>query len=379
MNKPSINLSEITYDDQEIIAVSKVLKSRWISMGENTRMFETELGRFIGSPHVLAVTNGTAALHLALVSLGIGHQHEVIVPSLTFVATVNAVLYTGAKPVFADIHNLNDWTISVTDIKNTITPRTKAVIAMHYAGFPCEIMSIKMLTDKYNLCLVEDAAHGPGSWVDSRHIGTIGDIGCFSFFANKNLATAEGGAVVTDNMKYYELMLLKRSHGMTSMSWDRFKGHAYQYDVISKGYNYRFDDLRAAIGRVQLRKLSLNNIKRAEKYKYYINKLESISEVQLPFRNRNERISYHILPVLLAKNVNRLSLIKKLRALGIQTSIHYPPVHLFSKYKNYCQRTLPNTEIVGQRELTLPFHPLLRLEDIDYVVNSLKKSLVNDK
>ena len=191
------------------------------------------------------------------------------------------------------------------------------------------------------------------------------------------MTTGEGGAVVTANTEYFDIMKFKRSHSMTSLSWDRYKGHAYQYDVVSLGYNYRFDELRAAIGRVQLQKLSLNNQKRAERYTYYIQKLEKISEVQAPFKGRNGQMSYHILPVLLDETVNRRALMGKLKAMGIQTSIHYLPVHLFSEYRTVCQASLPYTEIVGQRELTLPLHPLLKFEEIDYVVDSLKKCLEN--
>ena len=199
MDKKLIALCDIVFDDEEQGAVQKVLKSKWLTMGKVTKSFENKFAKYIGSEYVVAVNNCTSALHLAMCALGIGEGDEVIVPSLTFVATANAVLYTGAKPVFADITSLEDWTISSDSIEANITEKTKAISVVHYAGFPCNMTDIKDIAKKYNLFIIEDAAHGPGTWIDSKHIGTIGDIGCFSFFANKNMTSGEGGAFVTNN------------------------------------------------------------------------------------------------------------------------------------------------------------------------------------
>jgi dTDP-4-amino-4,6-dideoxygalactose transaminase len=375
MDNYDIYLSDITYDSEEERAIAEVLKSKWISMGAVTEAFEQDFREYVGSSHVIAVSNCTAALHLALVSLGIHSGDEVILPSLTFVATANAVRYTGATPVFVDVNSLDDWNISSDDIEKHITDRTSAIIVVHYGGFPCDMKRIKEIAKKNNLFVVEDAAHGPGSWINSKHIGTIGDVGCFSFFSNKNMTTGEGGALVTNNDDIAGKARCLRSHGMTSLSWDRYRGHAYQYDVAALGFNYRFDDLKAALACVQLKKLSSNNRKRAERYDHYRNLLKQIPEVKIPFNNINEKVSYHIFPILLGDNINRNQLMKKMSSFGIQTSVHYPPVHLFSTYSKMYSERLAYTEIIGQRELTLPMHPMLDFKDIDYVVNKLKKCL----
>jgi dTDP-4-amino-4,6-dideoxygalactose transaminase len=375
MKNPTIYLSDITYDAEEEKAVLDVLRSKWLSMGDITKTFEQEFGEYVNSPYVVAVSNCTAALHLALISLGIGAGDEVIVPSLTFVATANAVCYTGAKPVFADIKSLDDWTISPDSIREHITPRTRAIIVVHYGGYPCDMQAITEIAKKCNLHVVEDAAHGPGSWVDSKHIGTWGDVGCFSFFSNKNMTSGEGGAVVTNSEEIAEKIRNLRSHGMTTISWDRHHGHAYQYDVISLGYNYRFDEIRAALARTQLKKLDFNNRKRSERHAYYRNLLEQFGEVRVPFTHRNDRVSNHLLSILLNENIDRIELMKKMRSYGIQTSIHYPPVHRFSNYRDLDTGSLPYTEIVGKQELTLPLHPLLDFKEIDYIVQKLKECI----
>jgi dTDP-4-amino-4,6-dideoxygalactose transaminase len=319
------------------------------------------------------VTNCTAALHLALLALGVGAGDEVLVPSLTFVATVNAVRYTGATPVFVDIVSLDDWVISAEAIRRQITPRTRAIIPMHYAGFPCDMTAIEAIAKQHELFVVEDAAHGPGSWVGTRHIGTIGDVGCFSFFANKNMTTGEGGVVVTNDGELAQKIRYLRSHGMSTMSWERHRGHAYQYDVVALGFNFRFDDMRAALGRVQLRKLVHNNLKRAEASTSYTKLLSGVSAVRIPFQRREGRVSHHLFPILLDEKIERLELMKRLRERGVQTSVHYPPAHLMSIHKGLQSVPLPHTEAVGLRELTLPLHPLLAPDDVEYVVEALRE------
>ncbi len=370
-----VSLSDLTFDHEEEQAVVEVLRSRWISSGEVTRAFEREFGELVDASHVVAVTNGTAALHLALLALGVGPGDEVLVPSLTFVATVNAIRYTGAKPVFVDINSLDDWGISPEAVRRQITPHTRAVVPVHYAGFPCDMKALGEIARQHDLYMVEDAAHGPGSWIGSKHIGTFGDVGCFSFFANKNMTTGEGGMVVTDNPELAQKMLHLRSHGMTTLSWDRHRGRDNQYDVVSLGYNYRFDDIRAALGRVQLKKLAENNRKRAERTSWYVELLEDLPAIRIPFRVRDGRFSHHLFPVLLDGNVDRHALMTKLRERGIETSMHYPPVHLMSIYGELQTQSLPHTETVGLSELTLPLHPLLSVKDIEYVVENVRECL----
>jgi dTDP-4-amino-4,6-dideoxygalactose transaminase len=228
---------------------------------------------------------------------------------------------------------------------------------------------------------VEDAAHAPGAEFNGKKLGTIGDIGCFSFFSNKNMTTGEGGMIVTDSDDLAEKIKRIRSHGMTSLTMDRHKGHAYSYDVIDFGFNYRMDELRAALGVAQLKKLKRNNKLRKEIVKLYKRKLNGIREITIPFSNCHQEASYHLFPILLSSGISREKFIDKMREKGVQTSIHYPPVHLFTFYRNkfgFKDGTLPITEEICKRELTLPLYPHMDSKAIDYIVRTIH-SLIQSK
>ena len=198
----------------------------WLSMGGETAAFEADFAALTGAAHALAVTNCTAALHLAGMALGWGPGDEVIVPSLTFVATANAVRYTGATPVFADIRSEDDLSLSPDDVAARITPRTRAIVVVHYGGYAADMPALLAVAERHGLDVVEDVAHAPGGSLDGRALGTWGRIGCFSFFANKNMTTGEGGMLTTDDDGLAERLRLLRSHGMTTLTWDRHRGHA---------------------------------------------------------------------------------------------------------------------------------------------------------
>ena len=382
-----IPLFDLDIGEPEIEAVAAVLRSKWLTMGEVTGRFEAEFAEYVGAPFCLAVGNGTAALHLALLACGIGPGDEVICPSLTFVATANAVLYTGATPVFADINGVSDLNISPESIARQISQRTKAILVVHYAGYPCDMKAIMGLAAANGLKVVEDAAHAPGAafvWRDEagkevrvQKAGTIGDAGCFSFFSNKNLAVGEGGMVVTRHEDIAEKVRLMRSHGMTSLTWDRHKGHSYSYDVVALGYNYRTDEMRAAIGRKQLEKLDSNNRRRNDIDRLYRKLFSDTPELILPFGKVKNVSSHHIFPVILPDHVDRPQFMEKMRhAKGIQTSIHYPPVHTFELYRRIDHRgpiDLGKTEAVGGREVTLPLYPGLTDDHAAYIVDSVKE------
>jgi len=370
--KPKIILSDLAFDKREERAVISVLRSRWLSMGPVCQKFEQKFSAAIGVDYALAVANCTAALHLALTALGVKKGDEVIVPSYTFIASVNVISYVGATPVFADIESLDDFTISIVDIKKKLTKRTKAIIVVHYAGFPCDMSAIMKIAKDHKLFVIEDAAHGPGSFYKGRQIGAIGDVGCFSFFANKNMATGEGGMVVTNHKDVAERLKYLRSHGMTSFSWDRCQGHAHSYDVVALGYNYRFDEIRAALGIVQLSKLKENTRKRKMLYDNYLKLLKGIKGVKIPFLTRQQKVSYHIFPILLESKVLRDRLQAYLVLNNIQSSIHYPPAHLMEIYRKPKKWVLPVTEAVAQRQLTLPLHSGLRLTDIERIVKVIR-------
>lgn len=373
-----IPLSDIEITEQDVEAVERVLRSKWLSMGAVTQEFERSFASFIGVKHAFAVTNATAALHLAYMALGLGPGDEVIAPSLTFVATANAILYTGARPVFADINGADDLNISAEDIRRRITPRTKAITVMHYGGYVCDMTEIMAIAEEYKLALIEDAAHAPGATLGDRRAGTFGDVACFSFFSNKNLTTGEGGMVVTDRDDLAERLRLMRSHGMTTLTWDRHKGHAHSYDVVALGYNYRIDEMRSALGLVQLEHLEQRNQRRQEIVDEYRAKLSETPGLSIPFSKVKHGSAHYIFPVLLGSADLRGPFITELKAQGIQTSIHYPPVHLFEYYRerfDYAPGALPITEDACSRQVTLPLYPTMREGDIQFVCDIVNQTL----
>ena len=374
-------LSDLDFDEREKRAVSDVLDSKWLSMGKKTREFEERFSLYAGTPFALATTNCTNALHLALISLEIGKGDEVIVPSMTFVASSNAILYTGARPVFADISSLKRPLMDPEEIEKKITKHTKAIMVVHYAGYPCDMEKIQSLANKNGLSIIEDAAHAVGSYYGDKMCGTIGDVGCFSFFANKNLPAGEGGMLVTRHQKVYERVSKLRSHGMTSLTWDRVKGHSYSYDVVDLGYNYRTTEISSALGIVQLGKLRRNNKRRDKIFAEYVKRLSNCGNLLIPFSGLAEQGRYarHLFPIVLDKRIDRLSFISRLKKQGIQTSIHYPPVHSFFYYRKLLQKfqalNLHTTEEYGNRVVTLPMHPLLNKDDIREICDCVSKAI----
>jgi dTDP-4-amino-4,6-dideoxygalactose transaminase len=409
-----VPLSDLDYGPAEDQAVLDVLHSKWLTMGAVTQQFEAAFAAMTGSKYAFAVSNATQALHLACSALGLGPGDEVILPSLTFVATANAVLYTGAAPVFADIIGPEDLTVDPADIEAKITPRTRAIIVMHYAGYPCRMPEILAIAGKHGLPVIEDAAHAPGASLNRKPLGAWGDVGCFSFFSNKNLATGEGGMLVTNRDDVAAKVRLQRSHGMTTLTYDRHKGHAHSYDVVDLGYNYRIDEIHSALGLVQLAKLAANNARRAELTRLYWDLLHD-TPLTLPFRAQYEKLSspsspssfssptsplvpsvpltasgaltsvvvskssypaFHIFPILLPPGVDREAFIEHMHAARIQTSIHYTPVHLFSYYRQHLvNASLPVTEDAAAREVTLPLYPIMRNDLLQAVVDGVMESL----
>jgi len=374
-----VPLADLDYGEEENLAVLDVLKRRWLTMGEVTQRFEQQFAAAHGMKHALAVSNATVALHMACVALGIGPGDEVIAPSLSFVATTNAVLYTGAKVRFADILSEDELTIDPQEIERLVTPRTKAVILMHYAGYPCRMQQIMEIARRHDLAVIEDAAHAPGASLDGRWLGAWGDTGCFSFFSNKNLSTGEGGMIVTQRDEIAEKLRLLRSHGMTSLTWDRHKGHAYSYDVVSLGYNYRLDEIHSALGIAQLEKLVRNNERRRDITQAYWEAFKD-SDLGLPFASwasqPGVQPAFHIFPILLPEGMQRMRFIDAMRQQGVQTSIHYPPIHRFRFYQeHYPGVVLAKTERVAAREVTLPLYPGMSQEQVEMVIKAVKQAV----
>ena len=372
----TIPLFDLHYDHDESLAAKNVLDSKWISMGPQVKVFENAFTKHLNVKYTVAVCNCTAALHLALLILDISRGDEVIVPSLTFVATVNAVRYVGASPVFCDVTSLNDFSLDPDDIRSKITNKTKAVIVMHYGGFACNMTKIMSIARDHDLYVIEDAAHAPDSEYQKQKLGTIGDIGCFSFFSNKNISCAEGGALVTNIEEYAHKARLLRSHGMTTLSFDRAKGHATEYDVISLGYNYRIDDIRGALILSQLDKLKADTGKRKYLRSLYCEHLKNNPKIIVPYDLYEERASNYIFPILLKDSTEekRNNVRDQLRLKGIETSVHYPAVHRFSIYRQFsCQ--LPKTNYIAKNEITLPLFYSLKEENIAHITFALKKIL----
>ncbi|MDH3601280.1 MAG: DegT/DnrJ/EryC1/StrS family aminotransferase, partial [Candidatus Tectomicrobia bacterium] len=321
-------------------------------------------------------------------ALGAGPGDTIICPSLTFVATANAIRYTGATPVFADITSPDDLNIAPGAIEAKIDETTKGICVVHYGGYPCDMDRIMDIARRYHLYVVEDVAHAPGAacWVSDdvgpeadngrtlRPCGSLGDIGCFSFFSNKNMTTGEGGMITTNREDVAEKIRLLRSHGMTSLTWDRQQGHGFSYDVVELGYNYRIDEIRSAIGLVQLDKLDKNNQKRANETHFYQEHLCDINYIDTPFSNCPSVASYHIFPILLKNKMARDHFMTFMKRKGVQTSIHYPPIHRFSYYQSsWSASDLPVTEEVGAREVTLPLYSGMERDQQQYVVQSIKE------
>lgn len=363
------------FTDEDIEAVTKPVKEAWLTMGSITQSFEQEFSRITATKHAFAVSNGTAALHLALLALDIRPGDEVLVPSLTFVACANVITAVGATPVFVDIAGEDDLTISPDDIRRKITPKTRAILVVHYAGFPCQMEKILETAKEYQITVIEDCAHALVSSVNGTYCGGFGDIGCFSFFSNKNMTTGEGGMVITNNDSLAERLKLLRSHGMTTLTLDRHLGRAFSYDVVMAGLNYRIDEIRSSLGLSQLSRLQSNLILRKRVWNIYLEKLQEIDEIRIPFQDRSgEEIGYHIFPIL-APCGKRDDLMKYLKEKGIQTSIHYPAIHKFTIYQALLSGKNPEcpiTEEACSREVTLPFYTTLREEDITWIAGVIK-------
>ena len=374
-----IQLFKLNFDDLEVKAVSDVVAGGWLSMGEKIISFEENFGDFLGEgAHCKAVANGTAALHMALLALEVGRGDEVIIPSLTFVADVNVVNLVGATPKLADATSLDDWNMSLESVEKQITEKTKAVIVVHYAGYPCrDIMAISQLCRDKGIGLIEDVAHAPGATVDGKVCGTFGDVGCFSFFSNKNLSIGEGGMVSSLDVELNKKLGYLRSHGMTTLTLDRHKGRAITYDIAQSGLNYRMDEMRAAIGSVQLDKLPAGNARRGELTERYRSNLRG-SAVSIPFGDQpsNATSVYHILPALLPENADRIAVIGALKEKRIQSSIHYPPFWNFTAYKGqFSPNDSPVTADICRRQLTLPLFPTMTEDAVDQVCNALLEAI----
>jgi dTDP-4-amino-4,6-dideoxygalactose transaminase len=360
-----ITLADVTIGAEERAAVDEVLRSGWLSMGPRTEAFEQAFRAFTGARHALAVTNGTAALHLAAAALGLGPEDEVIVPALTFVASAAAMRQTGAGVVLADSTSLDDFSIDPAAVAELVTHRTRAIVVVHYGGYPVDIHALETVAAGRGIAIIEDAAHALGASIDGRSCGTLGAAAAFSFFPNKNMTTGEGGMVLFEGDEAAAQARLLRSHAMTTLTWDRHRGHASSYDVVGLGFNYRIDELRAALGEVQLRRLPALNEKRRELGERYRSRLQG-GDLMVPAFGGRGVSAYHLAPLVCATSEQRDAIRAALLAERIQTSLHYPAIHRFSAYGG-TSPSLATADAIAGRSLTLPLHPNLAASEVDEV------------
>ena len=363
-----IPVSRPSLGEAELASVKTVFDSGWLGLGAQVFEFEQALQKFLNAKHVVCTNTGTTAIHLALDALGIGKGDEVIVPSFTYVATIQAITATGATPVFCDIHadNLN---IDTKEIKRKIARRTKAILPVHYRGFPCEMDEIGELAKKKNLFVIEDAAHAFGSSYKGKKIGSFGDITCFSFDPIKNITCGEGGAVVFQDDSLLEKIQQKRILGIDKDTWSRYRNErSWFYDVVTQGYRYHMSNISAAVGLIQLKKFDRMNQRKIEVAQKYDSAFEGVEGITL-LRNDDYRdigLFVYILKVKKGRN----ELMDHLARKGVGSGIHYIPSHIFSFYKKEAV-SLPITEQIYDEILTLPLFPDITDSQIERVIDAV--------
>lgn len=372
-----IRLSKSCIGDAEVKSVMRVLDKSYFGMGEEVKKFEDELSIFVGRT-ALCVVNGTAALHLALQAAGIGHGDEVLVQSVTYVASFQAIKATGATPIACDV-NPATLTIDLKDAKEKITKKTKAIMPVHYAGCVGNIDDIYDFAHKNNLRIIEDAAHAFGTEYNGKKVGSNGDICCFSFDGIKNITSGEGGCIISSDDEIISKIKDSRLLGVEDDTENRFKGtRSWDPDVKLQGWRYHMSDIMAAIGREQLKNFDFHKTARQFLAKLYVSKIkDKIKSIKLLEHNYDEIVP-HIFVIILPENCNRDNIRSNLSKIGIPTGIHYKPNHLLTYFKNTNQNTLINTNSIYKRLLTLPLHPDLQETDINFIVDSLHEELIND-
>lgn len=361
--------------DEEINAAIEAIKSGWLTMGPKTVEFENSFKEYIGSTEAVSMNSATAALHLALKAIGLQRGDEVIVPTNTFVATAEVVTYFDAIPVLCDIEE-STHNIDVSKIEALITAKTKAIIPVHFAGQPCDMDEIYKLADKYDLKIIEDAAHAIPSRYKGVKIGNLekSDITCFSFYATKTLSTGEGGMATTNDPDYAKSMKINRLHGISKDAWDRYttKGSWY-YEIVDNGCKYNTTDINASLGLVQLRKQDMLREKRNHIASKYDEAFKDDKNIIIPFVKKDRVTSWHLYVI---KIDNRDEAIEQLKENGVGCSVHFIPIHKHPYYKDkygYKNEDYPIANDVFDKSLSLPIYPDMRDEEVNYVIHKVKE------
>ena len=365
----------ISDEDKKI--VKKTLTQSMLTLGPQLEKFENDFCKYSKAKYAVAVSNCTAALHLSLMALGIKKDDEVIIPDLTFVADANAILACNAKPVIVDI-NKENFFLSISNIKKNITKKTKAIIPVHIYGQVCNIEEILDVAKDNNLKVIEDCAHAVGTFHKSKHVGTLGNTGCFSFYPTKNITTAEGGMVITNSEKIAEKVRQLRNHGMTKSLKSRYSSeYPWIFDIKQPGYNYRLDEIRAALGITQLKRIKKINELRKKASSYYNKNLQNIPGIILPDMVNDKTHSYHLYTIRVTKpyKLSRNQLFKKLKDNGIRTTVYWMPIHKYTAYRKFVKTSnILNTTKIYDEILALPLFPNISKKHQDAVIKVIKSS-----
>jgi dTDP-4-amino-4,6-dideoxygalactose transaminase len=373
----SIPLTDVLISDDDVEAVLTCLQSGWLTMGPNVQAFERRFADYVGAAHAVAVSSGTAALHLATLAAGVTPGDEVIVPNLTFVASAAAARYCGATPILCDSIGPHDLNVDPEAVRSVVTERTRAVIAVHFMGYAADVDTLRALCDEHDLRLIEDTAQGLGAWARSGAMaGTVGDLGCYSLFSKKQLTVGEGGMVVTADADLAAKVRLLRSHGMTSVTWDRHQGYAETYDVVDIGFNFRMDEAHAALGLSRIERLDDETTIRRARVRRYREALGGQAGIDLPWSDDHvARSSHFAFPILLPDRQTRDRLRSSLARMGIQTTA-YPAITELTAYEASGNGNgLARSRDLAQRHCVLPLSPLMGEADVDAVVRAVVSAL----
>ena len=369
----------ITKEDKS--ASYKALDSVLLTDGPKLREFEKMFSKYTNSSYAIGVSNATSALMLSLKSCGIGKGDEVIVPNLTFVATASAILHCGATPILADVE-IESMNIDPLSIQKNLSKKTKAIIPVHFAGRICKIKEILKIAQQNDLKIIEDCAHALGSRIGNKHVGTFGQVGCFSFYPTKNFTTIEGGMIITNSKKISDYVFHARNHGITRSLDNRFSsGKPWDYDIKEPGFNFRLDEIRSSLGLSQMKRLDKLNHLRKKASEYYNARLKNIKGIITPTFSKNNENSFHLYIIKITKDfpVNRNMLFKKLLKAGIRTSVHYKPLNEFTLFKKMAKSydRLENSHTLYNEILSLPIYPTITKSAQNHVINSIKNVLDN--
>lgn len=397
MRKAFLPFSAPSIGDEEVAEVVDSLRSGWVTTGPKTRLFEEQFKAYIGAKHAIAVNSCTAALRLALCALGIGPGDEVVIPTLTFCSTANVVVHLGARPVLVDVGE--DFNVTPQSLEQAITPRTKALVPVHYAGQPCDLRAIYELASRHNLAVVEDAAHAVGATFEGSRIGSdhlaptcIGQreqvkvITCFSFYATKNMTTGEGGMITTSDDELAERMRLLSLHGMSRDAWKRYTSTgSWYYEVTLPGYKDNLPDIMASLGIHQLRKLESFVTTRRYYAHRYDEAFRNMPEIAAPITHPDRDHAFHLYVIrlnLAELNIDRSQFIEELKAQNIGASVHFIPVHLHPYYRKafgYKPGDCPIAERLYERIISLPLFPGMSGSDCDDVIRAVKETVARHR